>query len=483
MAAAKAGGLMADVYTSGSGNWIAPSDGVVLAKGNGAGGGGGGGNNAGGGGAGSGGGGGGYFEVEIAVTEGQSLAYVVGTGGAGGTEGNPGTNGTAGGATTIDGGTYTANGGAAGQTASTGTPAGGTASGGDVNTTGSNGGGAVSNVGGTGGASPNGGATATGTAPNGTPLSGNAPGGGGAGGAGGVNGTDGGAGANGQVSFDFTADPSSSAILRPIAGLEEDVGVAHWAYIDDVVTQPTSPGDGVFAEFWNVGDVYVDAKYQVEAPEAGTLILGAKLWVLAHTEVAGTVRIEQVRIKISGTWYDLGIVDDYLTESPVWYSYTLVGIAESSDSTDIGFEVKIHDEFWAGDKALIDVAYLEVSYPPTEHSGYGSVIGADDFSGVGGRTFEGYGSLSGTGEFSGTGTQPARGYGWVIGTEEFSGVGRVPDSGYGPVTGTGYFYGVGRLPDSGYGSVAGAGELSGTGSVPASSAVVFLRRAGVMGEW
>ena len=286
------------------------------------------------------------------------------------------------------------------------------------------------------------------------------------------------------MTVEYTAGgPLSSEILRPIAGLEEDIGTPTWAYIDDVVTQPTSPGDGVFAEFDGAGDVYFDAKYQVEAPEAGTLILGAKLWVLAHTEVAGTVRIEQVRIKISGTWYDLGIVDDYLTESPVWYSYPLVGIAESSDSTDIGFEVKIHDENWAGDKALIDVAYLEVSYPPTDHSGYGSVIGTDEFSGVGGRTFEGYGSLSGTGEFSGTGTQPARGYGWVIGTDDFSGVGRVPDSGYGPVTGTGYFYGVGRLPDSGYGSVTGAGELSGTGSVPASSAVVFLRRAGVMGEW
>lgn len=475
---------MADVYTSGSGNWISPGNGVVLAKGNGGGGGGGGGNNAGGGTAGSGGGGGGYFEVEIPVTTGQSLAYVVGPGGAGGTEGNPGTNGTAGGATTIDGGTYTANGGAAGQTASTGTPAGGTASGGDTNITGSSGGGAVGNVGGTGGASPNGGALVAGTIPNaGSVATGNAPGGGGPGGAGGVNGTDGGAGANGQVSFDFTADPSSAAILRPIAGLEEDIGTPTWAYIDEVVTQPTSPGDGVFAEFVATGDVYYDAKYQVEAPDAGTLILGAKLWVLAHTEDAGTVRIEQVRIKISGTWYDLGIVDDYLTESPVWYSYPLVGIAESSDSTDIGFEVKIHDENWAGDKALIDVAYLEVSYPPTDHSGYGSVSGTDEFYGAGGRTFEGYGSLSGAGEFSGTGTQPARGYGWVIGTDDFSGVGRVPDSGYGPVTGTGYFYGVGRLPDSGYGSVSGAGVLSGTGSVPASSAVVRLRRAGIMGEW
>lgn len=198
-------GITSVPFDSGSGNWTVPS-GVtcVVIEGWGGGGGGGGGNNAGGGTAGSGGGGGGYFRKTIKVTPGDSIAYSVGAGGAAGIEGNPGTNGTAGGTTTIAGGTYTANGGAAGQTASTGTPAGGTASGGDTNTTGSSGGGAVSNVGGTGGGSPNGGATVAGTLPNASFVAtGNAPGGGAPGGAGGVNGTNGGAGCSGRVKFSY----------------------------------------------------------------------------------------------------------------------------------------------------------------------------------------------------------------------------------------------------------------------------------------
>lgn len=158
-----------------------------------------------------------------------------------------------------------------------------------------------------------------------------------------------------------------SQTLRPIAGLEEDVGTPKWAYIDDVVTQPAA-GDGVYAEYTGSGDVSYDEKFQVQQPDPGYTILGATLWILAHTEVAGTIRIEQIRIKLNGTWYDLGVVDDYLTTSPVWYSYALSGISESSDSADIGFEVKLHDENWAGDKALIDVAYLELTYPDLSQS-------------------------------------------------------------------------------------------------------------------
>lgn len=194
-----------------------------------------------------------------------------------------------------------------------------------------------------------------------------------------------------------------------------------------------------------------------------------------------------VRIKVNGTWNDLGTVNDALTTSPQWFYYNLTGITESSDSDDIGFELGINESTGTiGQAAKIDVAYMEVSYAetiPGDYAGAGYVLGADEFYGVGARSFEGYGDVSGEAEFSGTGLQPARGYGVVLGADDFSGVGSLPDSGYGPVTGAGYFYGVGRLPDSGYGSVTGAGVLSGTGSVPASSAVVRLRRAGIMAEW
>lgn len=185
-----------------SGTWEVPA-GIheITVKLNGGGGGGGGGQVAGGGTGGSGGGGGGYCEVVLAVSPGDLITYVRGTGGNAGTGANPGTNGTAGTASSIMGGTYIANGGGAGLYASAATVSGGTASGGDINTTGGTGGGNSSNVGGSGGSSPNGGASVTGTSPNGTPLNGNDPGGGGAGGAGGVNGTNGGHGANGRVRF------------------------------------------------------------------------------------------------------------------------------------------------------------------------------------------------------------------------------------------------------------------------------------------
>lgn len=288
------------------------------------------------------------------------------------------------------------------------------------------------------------------------------------------------------MTVEYTAGgPLSSEILRPISGLEEDAGDSFWNLIDDVVTQPTTPGDLSYMSIPHG----VTQKFKVAPPTPGYTIISARLWILAHAEfdIAGVTefKIFILRIKLNGTWYDLGVVDQHLTTTPTWYAFDLPLVYESTDSDDIGFQWIVTDPYgpYAGQYARMDVAYLELSYPPIEYSGYGPVSGTDEFYGVGGRTFEGYGSLSGTGDFSGTGTQPARGYGWVIGTDDFSGVGRVPDSGYGPVTGTGYFYGVGRLPDSGYGSVSGAGVLSGTGSVPASSAVVRLRRAGIMGEW
>lgn len=280
---------------------------------------------------------------------------------------------------------------------------------------------------------------------------------------------------------------TASQVLRPIAGLDTDSGNSTWQSIDDVVTQPDSPGDLSYASYSGASAATIVEKFKVAAPSLGNTITHARLWVLAHANIDGTMSVFTVRIKISGTWYDIGLVNDPLTTSPQWFYYEVSGITESSDSDDIGFELGINESTGTpGQAAKIDVAYMEVTYEetiPGEYAGAGSVIGADEFYGVGGRTFEGYGSLSGTGEFSGTGLQPASGYGWVLGEDSFSGVGRVPDSGYGPVTGTGYFYGVGRLPDSGYGSVSGAGVLSGTGSVPASSAVVRLRRAGIMAEW
>jgi hypothetical protein len=154
-----------DIYDSGSGTWEAPFDGDVEIEGWGPGGGGGGGNSAGGGNGGGGGGGGGYFKKTLTVTAGDLIDWAVGTGGTAGAYGAPGTNGGTGAATTVDGGTYTANGGTGGLWNSTATSSGGTASGGDTNTTGSTGGGAVSTTGGTGGASPNGGATVAGTLP------------------------------------------------------------------------------------------------------------------------------------------------------------------------------------------------------------------------------------------------------------------------------------------------------------------------------
>lgn len=200
--------ITTDTYNSGSGNWISPIAGQVLMRSWGGGGGGGAGGGGSGSNGGSGGGGGGYCEKLLTVTLSQSIAYSIGSGGAGGIDGVTDV-GSAGGTTTVAGGTYTANGGSGGDYGDndpTVSAAGGTASGGDTNadgaasaavTSGDDGsaGGAASAGGGAGGA---GGVESTSSAGSGA-----SPGGGGGGGA--KSAEPGGAGAAGRVTFTYLA--------------------------------------------------------------------------------------------------------------------------------------------------------------------------------------------------------------------------------------------------------------------------------------
>lgn len=155
----------------------------------------------------------------------------------------------------------------------------------------------------------------------------------------------------------------TSEILRPIAGLESDVGNTTYQNVDDVVTQPTSPGDAAYASYGGTTTSITIEKLQVQQPSGGYTVIGATLWVLAHSLLAGVMRIQTIRIKLNGTWYDLGLVSSLLTTSPQWFSYTVTGMTESSDSDDIGFEWGIGDSLGTPSQAAkIDVAYLELQY-------------------------------------------------------------------------------------------------------------------------
>lgn len=181
-------------YDSGSGDFIVPPLKTILTmEGWGGGGGGGGGGSGGAFQGASGGAQGGYFIKTISVSPGDVITWSVGTAGVGGAIDN---DGTAGGATTISGGTYTANGGAKGVSASALATAGGTATGGDTNTTGLSGAGR--------------GASAEGGNGGGGALGGSAEGIAGAdavapanGGGGGAKNAAGGNGANGRVKFSY----------------------------------------------------------------------------------------------------------------------------------------------------------------------------------------------------------------------------------------------------------------------------------------
>lgn len=278
----------------------------------------------------------------------------------------------------------------------------------------------------------------------------------------------------------YGSDPAASYIevLRPLAALNTDWAVSTVANIQDVVFAPQTV-DGV--KNYVEGLSEWNQQYSLDAPTIIGTISRATLWMLISVEASETTQLVGGRVRLNGTWYDHASVYNTISgPDQYWWSLQFNGLSEAAIGSSPAFEI-INQGTSTG-TFYLDAAYLEIELAEGPR-GYGSVLGEDLFYGVGGRTFEGYGSVSGTGDFSGTGLQPAGGYGWLLGADAFSGVGRVPDSGYGPVTGTGYFYGVGRLPDSGYGSVSGAGVLSGTGSVPASSAVVRLRRAGIMGEW
>lgn len=278
----------------------------------------------------------------------------------------------------------------------------------------------------------------------------------------------------------YGSDPSTTYIevLRPLAALNTDWTVSTVSNIQDAVFVPqTVDGDKNYVEGlseWN-------QQYSLDAPTVTGTISRATLWMLISVESSETTQLVGGRVRLNGTWYDHARVFNSISgPDQYWWCLQFNGLSEAAIGSDPAFEI-INQGTSTG-TFYLDAAYLEIELAEGPR-GTGSVLGEDLFYGAGGRTFEGYGGVSGTGEFSGTGSQPAGGYGWVLGEDAVIGVGRVPDSGYGPVTGDSYFYGVGSLPDSGYGSVTGTGVLSGTGSVPASSAVVRLRRAGIMAEW
>lgn len=153
-------------------------------------------------------------------------------------------------------------------------------------------------------------------------------------------------------------------ILRPIAGLEGDVGNTTWDSLNDVVTQPTSPGSSDYVAYSGTSAGSVTEKFQVEAPTPGYTIIAAKLWVLGSADIASTMKISSIRLKINGTWYDLGGQVDIFTTSPTWYSYEVLGVLnESSSSSDIGFEWTITELFGTpGQSSRLDVAYMELTY-------------------------------------------------------------------------------------------------------------------------
>ncbi|TDE55322.1 T9SS sorting signal type C domain-containing protein [Flavobacterium sp. GT3P67] len=208
------------VTTTGAGTFVVPCDVTsITVKAWGAGGAGGGSRTSGD--SGDGGGAGGYCIGIFAVTSGQTINYIVGTGGAGGTD-----DGANGGNTTILSLGIAANGGSGGdRNGGSVTGLGGTASGGTINTSGANGTIGGSNTGGTGGSAPNGGAGGTGVT-NGNGLNGNAPGGGGGGGedASGSGGNrSGGNGGNGRIEITSTFKaycmPSFNNGVEPITNV------------------------------------------------------------------------------------------------------------------------------------------------------------------------------------------------------------------------------------------------------------------------
>ena len=238
-------------YTTGSGNFTVPT-GVtsVIVEVWGAGGGGGAGGLQTSPGA-AGGGGGGYTRKTLTVSAGQTIAYVVGAGGAGnllcensaaGTTGDPSS-------ATYSGTTYTANGGVGGESNGGGgtglAGTGGSASNGDENRTGGTGSIKSQGRGGGGGSSASSGSngtnaptaststTAGGTPPQGGGFGGSGtrttdagagvtPGGGGGGGGGGNNNSKctGGAGASGRVSFHYS-DATSAFTMSAAAGTSQ----------------------------------------------------------------------------------------------------------------------------------------------------------------------------------------------------------------------------------------------------------------------
>ncbi|MFV8391273.1 T9SS sorting signal type C domain-containing protein [Flavobacterium sp. LB2P6] len=204
------------VTTTGAGTFVVPCGVVSLTvRAWGAGGAGGGSRNAGA--SGDGGGGGGYTSGVFTVTSGQTINYIVGTGGVGST--NDGTNG---GNTTIAGIGLVANGGTGGnRNGGTITGLGGTASGGAVNTPGANGAIGGGNTGGNGGAAPNGGAGGNGVA-NGNGGNGVATGGGGGGGERGNTGGNrsGGDGGNGRIEITYTSTFQSYCLSSFNNGVE-----------------------------------------------------------------------------------------------------------------------------------------------------------------------------------------------------------------------------------------------------------------------
>ncbi len=178
------------------------------------------------------------------------------------------------------------------------------------------------------------------------------------------------------VDYTYTPPaPLTSEILRPVAGLDEFVGEVDWIRISEGFEYPDIYGhDGEYAYFPAGTSAGTNArKYRVAAPAPGYTITKATLYVWAYanynTPSLAVSEIYSVRMKLNGTWYDLGVVSQTLGDTLDWFVFELPGLNESTGSSDIGFEIAIRElHGYVYQQANIDVAYLELQYAPASQS-------------------------------------------------------------------------------------------------------------------
>lgn len=146
--------------------------------------------------------------------------------------------------------------------------------------------------------------------------------------------------------------------VRPTSVVSAVWSVSTVGNIDDAVSEP-SAGDGLTcrkngssaqSQGWNCG-----------SPVGTGTCSAAKVWLLMFAEDESDVTINEIRVRLNGSWYTTGSVATDLTTSSTWYGFTFTGSYGNMATIAPAFEVTLQGS-GSSSRGHVDVGYIELTF-------------------------------------------------------------------------------------------------------------------------